>query len=298
MTPPVTAPGVSVAPTVASVLGAAARRLDEGGIATARQDADSLLARALGTTRLGLYTGGRAPVPAAVLRAFDGLVARRARHEPLQYLLGEMEFCGLRLAVGPGVFIPRPETEELVERALALGPTPAATVLDLCAGSGALACALAARRPDWRVWAVEQAPEAAAWARGNVRRHGLDGRVQILEGDLWAPLAGYVPPGAVDLVVANPPYLAAPLLPALPAEVREWEPREALDGGADGLVVIRRLLREGPAWLRPGGAMLVEIGEEHGPTVTALAGADPRYAAARVHRDFRGQDRILEVWRR
>jgi release factor glutamine methyltransferase len=298
MTPSVTAPGASIAPTVASVLGAAARRLGGAGVATARQDAEALLARALGTTRLGLYTTGRAPVPDDVLAAFEGLVARRARHEPLQYLLGETEFCGLVLAVGPGVFIPRPETEELVEQALALGPTPAATVLDLCTGSGAIACALAARRLEWRVWAVEQAVAAAAWARGNVRRLGLDRRVRILEGDLWAPLAGHVRPGGVDLVVANPPYLAAPLLPALPAEVREWEPRDALDGGADGLGVIRRLLREGPAWLRPGGAMLVEIGEEHGPTVTALAGADPRYAAARVRRDFRGLDRVLEVRRR
>jgi release factor glutamine methyltransferase len=298
MTPLAASSGARVVPTVASVLHAAAGRLREAGIATARQDADALLARALGSTRLGLYTTGHAPVPGDVLVVFEGLVARRTRHEPLQYVLGEAEFCGLALTVGPGVFIPRPETEELMDRALALGPTTAATVLDLCTGSGALACALAVRRPDWRVWAVEQAREAAAWAHVNVRRLGLGGRVQVLEGDLWVPLAGRVRPGAVDLVVANPPYLAAPLLPSLPAEVREWEPRDALDGGVDGLVVIRRLLREGPVWLRPGGVMFVEIGEEHGPAVTALVGADPRYAAAQVHRDFRGQDRILEAWRR
>lgn len=299
MTPSAVAgPGASVAPTVVVVLPAAASRLREAGLVTARQDAEALLARVLGTTRLGLYTTGRAPVPGEALAAFDALVARRARHEPLQYLLGETEFSGLVLAVGPGVFIPRPETEELVQRALALGPGTAATVLDLCTGSGAIACALAARRPHWRVSAVEQARPAAAWARRNVRRLGLDGRVRVLEGDLWAPLAGHVPPGAVDLVVANPPYLAAPLVPALPAEVRDWEPRDAIDGGADGLAVIRRLLREGPAWLRPGGAMLVEIGEEHGPVATALAGADPRYAEVRVHRDFRGQPRVLEAWRR
>jgi release factor glutamine methyltransferase len=298
MTPTAAGPGSIVAPTVTSVLGAAASRLGAAGIATARQDAEALLARVLRTTRLGLYTTGRAPVPNETLAALDGLVARRARHEPLQYLLGETEFRGLVLAVGPGVFIPRPETEELMDRALAIGPTPAATVLDLCTGSGALACALAVRRPEWRVWAVEQAVEAAAWAHVNVRRLGLAGRIRVLEGDLWGPLPGHVPPGAVDLVVANPPYLAAPLLPTLPAEVREWEPRVALDGGTDGLVVICRLLREGAAWLRPGGAMLVEIGEEHRPVATALAGADPRYGKVRVHRDFRGQDRVLEVRRR
>lgn len=289
-----TAPGSSAA----AVLRAAARRLDEARIATPRQDAEALLARALRTTRLDLYTTGRAPVPGAVLEAFEALVARRARHEPVQYLLGETEFCGLVLTVGPGVFIPRPETEELVDRALALGPSEAATVLDLCTGSGAIACALAVRRPDWTVWAVEQAGPAAVCARANVRRLGLDGRVSVLDGDLFAPLADRVPGGAVDLVVANPPYLAAPLLPALPVEVREWEPRGAIDGGADGLVVVRRLLVEAPAWLCPGGVALVEIGEEHGPAVAALAGADPRYAEVVIRRDFLGRERVLEARRR
>ena len=295
MIPTVTsAPGSSVA----AVLRVAARRLGEAGIATARQDAEALLARALETTRLGLHTAGRAPVSGVALEAFEALVARRARHEPVQYLLGETEFCGLVLTVGPGVFIPRPETEELVDRALALGPSEAATVLDLCTGSGAIACALAVRRSDWTVWAVEQASPAAVCARANVRRLGLDGRVSVLDGDLFAPLAGRLPGGAVDLVVANPPYLAAPLLPALPVEVREWEPRGAIDGGADGLVVVRRLLVEAPAWLCPGGVALVEIGEEHGRAAAALAGADPRYAEVVIRRDFLGRERVLEARRR
>jgi release factor glutamine methyltransferase len=293
-------PAVVVArgPTVAAVLQAAARYLAEAGIATARQDAEALLARALGTTRLGLYTMGCAPVPGAAVEAFEALVVRRTRHEPVQYLLGETEFCGLVLAVGSGVFIPRPETEGLVDRALALGPSEAATVLDLCAGSGAIACALAVRRPDWTVWAVEQAAPAAACARANVRRLGLDGRVRVLDGDLFAPLAGRVPAGAADLVVANPPYLAAGLLPALPIEVRDWEPRGAIDGDADGLAVIRRLLAEAPAWLCPGGVALVEIGEEHGPAAAALAGADLQYAEVVVRQDFLGRDRVLEARRR
>jgi release factor glutamine methyltransferase len=298
MTPAAPAvPAPTVAPTVAIVLRAAARRLGEAGIATARQDAEVLLARALGATRLGLYTTGGAPVPGAALQAFEALVSRRARHEPIQYLLGEAEFCGLLLAIGPGVFIPRPETEDLVNRALALGPPEAATVLDLCAGSAAIACALGVRRPGWTVWAVEQAATAAGYARANVRRLGLDGRVRVLEGDLFAPLVGRVPAGGADLVVANPPYLAAPLLPTLPAEVREWEPRGAIDGGADGLAVVCRVLTEASAWLRSGGVVLVEIGQEHGPAAVALGGADSRYAEVRVHRDFRGQVRIVEARR-
>ena len=283
---------------MAGVLRAVGDRLAAAGLATARQDAEVLLARALGTTRLGLHTNGEAPVSGPGGAVFEALVARRARHEPVQYLLGEAEFCGLVLALGPGVFIPRPETEALVDRALALGPPEEATVLDLCTGSGAVACALAARRPGWTVWAVEQAAQAAHCARANVRRLGLEGRVRVREGDLFGPLRGSVPGGAADLVVANPPYLATPILPTLPIEVRDWEPREALDGGPDGLEVIRRLLAQAPEWLRSGGSLLAEIGEEQGPAALALVAADGRYKAAVVHRDFRGCDRVLEARRR
>jgi release factor glutamine methyltransferase len=295
MTPAVVA---TAGPTVAHALRAAGDRLAEAGLATARQDAEVLLARALGTTRLGLYTSGQAPVAGPGSAVFETLVARRARHEPLQYLLGEVEFFGLVLALGPGVFIPRPETEALVERALALGPPDEATVLDLCTGSGAVACALGARRPGWTVWAVERAGQAADCARANVRRLGLEGRVRVREGDLFGSLRDSVPAGAADLVVANPPYLATPILPALPIEVRDWEPREALDGGPDGLAVIRRLLAQAPEWLRPGGGLLVEIGEEQGPAARAVIEADGRYAEALVHRDFRGCERVLEARRR
>lgn len=296
--PPASAVALAGVPTVAQVLVAAAARLGAAGLATPRQDAEALLARALRTTRLGLYTVGREAVPDAGLATFETLLARRLRHEPVQYLLGEAEFCGLVLAVGPGVFIPRPETEALVERALALGPRDAATVLDLCTGSGAIACALGAQRPGWTVWAVEQAAPALACARGNVGRLGLAARVRVVEGDLFAPLAARMRAAGADLIVANPPYLDTPMLPGLPVEVRDWEPRAALDGGPDGLIVIRRLLREAPTWLRPGGAALIEIGHEHGPAVMALVGGDPRYAGARLHRDFRDRDRVLELRRR
>ncbi|HEY7139267.1 MAG TPA: peptide chain release factor N(5)-glutamine methyltransferase [Methylomirabilota bacterium] len=293
MTPAAVAPA-----TVAIALSDAGRRLAAAGLVTARQDAEVLLARALGTTRLGLYTTGRARVPRAAGAAFETLVARRAAHEPLQYLLGEAELSGVVLELGPGVFIPRPETEALVDRAVTLGPPGVATVLDLCTGSGAIACALATRRPGWTIWGVERARTAADCARANVRRLGLEARVRVREGDLFGPLRDAVAAGAVDLVVANPPYLAAPILPTLPVEVREWEPWEALDGGADGLDVIRRLLAQAPEWLHPGGELLVEIGEEQGPAVRAIVAAEARYAAALVHRDFRGCERVLEARRR
>jgi release factor glutamine methyltransferase len=283
---------------VRPVLAATTARLAEAGLQTARLDAELLLARVLGTTRLGLHVEPRRPVPVAGLAALAGLVARRARQEPLQYLLGEAEFCGLILGVGPGVFVPRPETELLVERAVTGHPTPEGGVaVDLCTGSGAVACALATRRPEVRIWAVEREADAARWARANVGALGLQDRVTVMEGDLFAPLAGQGLEGRLDLVTANPPYLAGPTLGALPAEVRDWEPRVALDGGSGGTAVVARILVAAPDWLRTGGTLLVEIGEDQGAWVRARVGADPRYEALTVHRDFRGAERLLEARR-
>ena len=243
--------------------------------------------------------GRRCPAPGSAV--FEALVARRTRHEPIQYLLGEVEFCGLALGLGPGVFIPRPETEGLVERALALGPPEGATVLDLCTGSGAVACALAARRPGWTVWAVERA--------------GAGGRMR--PGERAAPRARRARPGARGRSLraargcraARAPWISwwrtrptSPrrILPALPVEVRDWEPREALDGGPDGLdghsPAARRCARSG---FGPGGGLLAEIGEEQGPAARALVAADGAVSAeACVHRDFRGCERVLEARRR
>jgi len=285
----------SAGSTVAEALRAARDTLAASGLATARQDAEALLARALGTTRLGLYTSGAARVPDPARAGFDALVARRARHEPIQYLLGEVEFRGVQLELGPGVFIPRPETEGLVDRALALPLPERAVVADLCTGTGAIACALAAARPGWTVWAVEQAARPAECARANVRRLGLEGRVRVREGDLFAPLQAAGAPRGAHLVVSNPPYLATPLLRTLPVEVRDWEPRAALDGGPDGLDMVRRLVAAAPAWLQPGGTLLVEIGEEQGLAARALVETDGRYAEACVRRDFRGCERLLEA---
>ena len=259
--------------TIARLLSSATAALRSAGIATARQDAEILTARALGTTRLALSLEPSLTVDPARGDALRTLVARRARQEPLQYLLGEVEFAGLTLGVGPGAFVPRPETEMLVEQALA------------------------ARRGDLVVWAVEREPTAAAWARANVARLGLDARVTVLEGDLFAPLRGRGLAGRCDVVAANPPFLAESVLATLPAEVRDWEPRAALDGGPDGTAVVGRLLEEAPDWLRPGGTLVVEIGEDQGAWVRARIAGDPRYATGIVHRDFRGCERSLEARR-
>jgi len=278
---------------VGGLLREAERRLRDASIATARQDAELLLARVLGTTRLALHVEPDREIEPSALAGFQALLARRAGHEPLQYLLGAEEFLGLRIAVGPGVFIPRPETEVLVERALAVLPEAPGVALDLCAGSGVVACALAARRPDLTVWAVELSPLAARFARANVEGLGLAGRVHVLEGDLFAPLADLAE--RCDLVVANPPYLARPTLAALPAEVRDWEPAPALDGGPDGLAVATRILDEAPGFTPPGGRVLLEIGHDQAERLRARLSSDPRYRPPGFHRDLAGYERVLDV---
>jgi release factor glutamine methyltransferase len=277
------------------VLRATAERLRVAGIATARQDAELLLARVAGTSRLALHLEPGRPLDPEVLDRLEGLIARRTGHEPLQYLLGEAEFLGVSLAVGPGVFIPRPETETLVDRALRGLGHAAATAVDLCAGSGAVACALAVRRPALAVWAVELSRAAAGWARGNVRRLGLTDRVRVLEGDLARPLEGRGLEGRCDLVVANPPYIRSSALAGLPAEVRDFEPALALDGGPDGLATVRRILEQAPRFVRPGGRVLLEVGEDHAAPLGAVLAGSPRYGRPRFHRDLLDCERVLEV---
>lgn len=289
---------VDTVPAPGPLLRAAIGRLRRAGLATARHDAERLLAESLGTTRLGLYLEPDRPVSPDALDRFGELLGRRARHEPLQYLLGWEEFAGLRLRVGPGVFIPRPETELLVERALTLLPDQAARVVDLGTGSGAIALALAQARPGVMVWAVERSAEACAWARANVAALGLADRVQVIGGDLWTPLAGLGLDGEADLVVSNPPYIPADQLAELPEEVRAHEPIEALDGGPGGLAVHRRILAAAPEFLRPGGALLLELGVGQAAPLREMIEAQAAFEGLVFHRDLLGIERVLEVRRR
>jgi len=216
--------------------------LSAAGLPTARQDAERLLAGQLGVQRFALYTESPAVSETEASHYADAL-GRRALHVPLQYLLGWEEFRGLNLRVGPAVLIPRPETETLVEWALALTP-PGSTVCDLGTGSGCVACAIAAARPDVRVVAVDVSADALRVAAENVTALGLGDRVTLLRGDLFAPLRSGM--GAVNLIVANPPYIPSRVIPTLPAEVRAWEPRGALvieigEGQAAGLAAAMRV---------------------------------------------------------
>jgi release factor glutamine methyltransferase len=264
----------------------ATRELAAAGCVSARAEADWLLEEA--TEGSGEPQGG-APVD-RVEQSLRAMVARRVAGEPLQYVIGWAPFGPLRLAVGPGVFVPRPETEGLADRAatrLRSRPEPRVAV-DVCTGSGAIACFLAAEVPGARVLATELDPGALAWARGNADRYG----VELLAGDLDEPLPAALA-GRVDVLCANMPYVPSGAIATLPTDVRDHEPRLALDGGPDGLDVLRRLVARAGHWLAPGGGLLCEIGEDQAETGVALLTAAGLVEVA-VHPDLVGRDRILE----
>lgn len=235
------------------VLRRSAAYLAERGSPSPRLDADLLLAHALGVERLELYTGPERPLTPAELDRARELVARRGRREPVAHLTGARAFRRLRLAVGPAVLVPRPETELLVEWGLELAG-PGARALDWGTGSGAVALALADEGPGLSVTALERSEAALAVARANGDRLGL--QVEWLASDGVAAVAGR----HFDLVVANPPYLSDADLEAAPPELA-YEPREALVAGPTGLEAIARLAAEAPAHLAPGGSLLIEVGD-------------------------------------
>jgi len=270
--------------TVGSLLGRGRELLRSASIAAAELDAEVLLAHVLGVPRARLRSHPEAAISAAHGTRYLELIARAMRGEPLAYLTGRREFWSLQLTVTPAVLIPRPETELLVERALALGAPDEARVADLGTGSGAVALALARERPRWRIVATDISAAALAVARANAAQLGA-ARIEFLEGSWFGPLTG-----RFDLLVSNPPYVAAddPALEAL-----GFEPALALTPGPDGLAVLRTLARAAGAHLAPGGWLLLEHGATQGAAVRAeLVAAG--LAHVRSHRDLAGHERMTE----
>jgi release factor glutamine methyltransferase len=263
--------------------------LECAGIETARQDAEWLLASVLGLERFGLYLDPGRGLSRAESAEYRGVVARRAARVPLQYLLGFEEFYGVRVAVSPDVLIPRPETEGLVRWAAEiLRDEPAPVIADIGTGSGAIACALARSLPRLRVLAVERFIPALAVAASNVRKLGLSRQVKLLAGDLLTPFR----PCRLDLVIANPPYVPTSVVASLSPEVAAFEPRQALDGGPDGMAVIRRLIAGAPAVLRPRGFLMMEIGEDQGGPLASLLAAEG-FGGIEARRDLAGRERYI-----
>mgnify|MGYP001123029224 FL=1 len=233
-------------------------------IASARLEAELLLAATLDLDRVGLYVNFERPLDSSELAAFREQVQRRAKGEPVQYILGETEFWSLPFTVSPAVLVPRADTEVLVEEALSRIEGPV-HLLDVGTGSGAIAVAMAHEKPEIQVTALDCSEEALQVARGNAERNGVAERVSCLAGDL-----AELPPGPFAMVVSNPPYIPTADCEQLMTEVRDHEPRLALDGGEDGLTAYRQLSSQSGEILLPGGWLLVEVGVGQAEDVVAL----------------------------
>lgn len=266
------------------------------GVDSPRLDAERLLGDVLGLTRLELYLHHDRPLTPEETDRFRALVKRRGAGEPLQTLIGETGFYSRSFKVEPGVFIPRPETELLVERCVALLTGGASSLLapvavEIGCGTGVIAVSLAAEIPRLRVWATDVNPRAVALTETNARRLGVAARVEALEGRGFAPLPSALR-GGVHLLVSNPPYVASGVIPTLAREVAEHDPREALDGGADGLDAYRALAAQAGAWLAPDGLLALEIGHDQAETVPALF-VDAGFRDLRVQEDYNGLPRTV-----
>ena len=277
--------------TVRRVLEWTTQHLQKHGSETPRLDAEVLLSHARKCRRIELYTNYEEPLSDAVRGQMRELVQRRANHEPVAYLVGHREFFSLDFRVTSDVLIPRPDTEtlvvELIARAKAL---PQPRILDLCTGSGCIAISAAKSCPAAHVTATDISAAALAIATQNAATHKVTERVTFLEGDLWNPLSS----GAkFELIASNPPYIPSAEIEGLAGDVRKHEPRLALDGGTDGLDLLRRLIAEAPNFLTPGGWLLLEFSPEQAERLQKLVEGSARYASVRILKDLSGQARVL-----
>lgn len=274
---------------LAAALDRADKELARHGIADARLEAELLLNHALGWNRTALIMQGQRELPPAQQEIFDQLLARRLAHEPTAYILGCQPFMGLDFLVDRSVLIPRPETELLAEAVISsAGENGRWLIVDVGTGSGCLAVSLAKHLPGVSVIGLDSSPAAIATAKKNASRHGVNDHCRFLVGDLLGPLSE-----KADIIVANPPYIPSAEIDGLQPEVREWEPRAALDGGPDGLDYIRELISASPGHLRPGGQLFLEFGFGQAARVAALAQA--RFRSVEISNDYAGIPRLLKA---
>ena len=282
--------------TIHARVAVAKQHLRDAGLSSNEADLSArlLAEHVLGWTRERLLIDAWDSEPAGFATEFDALVARRAAREPLPYIVGHREFWQLDFEVTPAVLIPRHETELIVEAAIALVPpqTPA-TIADLCTGCGCVAVAIARERPAARVIATDVSETALAVARRNAVRLGVGDRVDIRHGDLVDPIDV-----TCDLIVANPPYVVAGARPALQPEVRDHEPHVALFGGEDGLRLLARLVRDAPARIRSGGALVFEFGYGQDEEIEQLLSESPDLTLVDIKRDLQGIARTAVARRR
>jgi release factor glutamine methyltransferase len=284
-----------MAVTVLEVIQRSAEFLAKKGVESPRLQAELLLAHLLRLPRMKLYLNFERTLTAEELDAYRGTITRRGQREPLQQIVGSTSFCGLDLEVNRHVLVPRPETELLAERGwnflngLGGGPASPPSALDLGTGSGCLAIALACKCPLAAIDAVDISPLALETARRNAERHGAHERIRFLAGDGFAALPSTE---GFDLLISNPPYIASTEIATLEPEVRDFEPRQALDGGDDGLDFFRRLAREAGSFLKPGGKVMLEFGDGQGESIRGLFTAE-NWVVEQILDDYNSRPRIL-----
>jgi release factor glutamine methyltransferase len=286
--------------------------LKEKGFENARLETELLLSHALSLKRIELYLAFERQLNEGELARYKALLKRRLAGEPVQYVTGCAAFMFSEFEVTPAVLIPRPETEALMEFALrVIGEMAAAprvalassqagavgacedelVVADIGTGSGVIATTVAQKIPDCRVYATDPSRDALEVAARNAERAGVAGQISFLEGKLLDPLREEGLEGRVCALISNPPYVPTGDIPGLPSDVRDFEPRGALDGGPDGLDVIRGIAQDGAAFLVPGGALILEVGDGQAETVTELLSES--LESVEVHKDYAGRDRIV-----
>ena len=285
--------------TIQKLLNWTTEYLTQKKVDSPRLSAELLLSNVLGLKRIELYTQYNRVVEEEHLAKLRELVRRAGQHEPVAYLVGRAEFYSIEFEVTPDCLIPRPETELLVQRAIELlrqrtGPHQ---VCDLCTGCGVIAVAIAKNVPDAKVIATDLSETALGVAAKNVKKHGLDERVELLCGDLFEPLIPQLDMAPFDLIVCNPPYVSAAEYEKLEKNVKDYEPRTALYGGEDGLELYRRIAEQVGRFLDSDGALLLEIGYEQGSAVRELLGRTGLFETIKVDKDLSGHDRIVTAQR-
>ena len=284
--------------TLGEVIAEARRLLEQAGIESAAQEALWIVEHVLRLPVHYVLTNRDRVLSRTELTATRGLLERRVGREPLQYILGTQEFCGLEFHVDPAVLIPRPETELLVEYvAQRISAEREATIVDVCTGSGCIAVALARLRPRARVIATDLSNPSLNVARQNAIRHAVGERITWLEGDLLEALVGQKLEGQVDVIVSNPPYIAEAEWATLQPEVRLFEPRGALVAGHQGTELHERLLQEAGRYLSPAGAVIMEIGAGQAPAMRRIIERMAEYRFHRLIYDEAGLERVVIIER-
>lgn len=284
--------------TLGEAIAESRRLLDQAGIGSAEQEALWIVQHVLRLPAHHVVTDRDRLLASTELADVKGLVQRRVGREPLQYIFGTQEFCGLEFHVNPAVLIPRPETELLVEYvAQRISAEQSATIIDVCTGSGCIAVAIARQRPRARLIATDLSSRSLDVARQNAIRHSVGERIIWLEGNLLGALAGQKLEGQVDVIVSNPPYIAEADWATLQPEVRLFEPRGALVAGPQGTELHERLLQEACRYLSPGGALILEIGAGQARAIRQIVEQISGYRFHRLVYDEAGLERVVIVER-